>query len=69
MFQEVIEHLIVTKNPVTGIETSRTDKVMMGGIYREASNNEHSFNGEAVWTDPHTGIHHRLVALTSPARL
>ena len=43
----------------------KVDKIIVGGIYREGTINEHSMHGEAEWTDPDSGIVKRLIALTS----
>lgn len=57
LYQEVLNHLIVYREGKT-----ITDKVIIGNIYREAAIHEHSFTGEAEFTDQQ-GIKHRLVGL------
>lgn len=62
LYQEVLYHLIVYKNPNNTERQTVTDKVIVGNIYREAAIHEHSFLGEAEFTDSQ-GIVHRLVGL------
>ena len=62
-YQEVFYHLIVYREPNgLGEGMTKTDKIIPGKVYREATIHEHSFNGEAEYTDER-GIKHRLVAL------
>lgn len=63
LFQEVINHFIVWKDPVTGLSEEKLDKSIGRKIYKPGSDKERTMNGEEYWKDPVTGIEHRLVAI------
>ncbi len=63
LFQEVINHLIVWKDLSTGLTEEKLDKSIRRKIYKPGSDIERTMNGEEYWTDPVTGIEHRLVAV------
>lgn len=63
LFQEVINHLIVWKDLATGLTEEKLDKSIRRKIYKPGSDSERTMNGEEYWTDPVTGIEHRLVAV------
>ena len=66
LWQEVLVHCLVYRDPdAVGVKVVQ-ERLEFGGVYREATIYEHSFNGEAEWTDPNDKIKRRLLALTRP---
>lgn len=62
LWQEVWVHFLVYRDGTTGDQRAVQDKMVPGGVYREATIHEHSIEGEAEWIDER-GIKHRLIAL------
>jgi hypothetical protein len=63
LFQEVINHMIVFRDNLTGNTVEKLDKQVKKKIYKPGSDRERTMNGEEWWTDPTTGVEHRLVAI------
>ena len=65
LYQQLIYHVIKIEDN-NGNITSKIDKIIPGGIYREGSYHERSVHGESEWVDPNTGEKKWLVAIISP---
>ena len=64
LWQEYINTFIHTSDS-DGNQVSKLDKSIIGRVYKEALDGEQSFHGEALWTNPDTGVTIRLVALSN----